>query len=519
MRKAAKSSSRTKAPRAIENAIDAAAILSNRQRSMALAIVAAAMVLDLIDMTIINVAVPTLQGKFGASDAEVQWMVAGYSTIFSLLLITGGRLGDIYGYRLAFLYGVAGFTVTSLLCGLAQTPDQLIVARLFQGGAAAIMLPQVMSLTQIMYAPHERMAALGLFGILGGLAAVLGPVIGGALISADLFGLSWRPIFLINLPIGLVAVFCAHRVLPRGRSKRQPRLDMVGTFLVMVLLFSLIFPLIQGRGDGWPIWGFVLMALSIPLCLLLAWYSRVRMRRDGSPLIVPDLFSARAFSTGLVTTLLFQVATGGLLFTLALALQRGLGFSPAEVGLTHIPYAFGASFAIGMLSRKALPRFGPVIISWGALLMGAGLGLLLLLLNRTNLVIAHPWLLAPPLLAMGLGMGLAGGPLPPCTLSEVDVGHAGSASGLLKATQQLGSAIGIAAIGSLFFAIQPNADANGAMAIKAFTISAAFIGLALLSVGLAAFAIPRTLRIRGDADTTRLAVTDAATPGRTEIAT
>ncbi|NWK98704.1 MFS transporter [Sphingobium lactosutens] len=481
------------------SAMKSAALLSSEKRSVALAIVAVAMVLDLVDMTIINVAVPTLQAQFGASDTEVQWMVAGYSTIFSLLLITGGRLGDIYGYKRAFLIGVAGFTITSLFCGLAQTPGQLVAARLFQGGAAAIMLPQVMSLTQIMYAPHERMAALGLFGILGGLAAVLGPVIGGLLISADLFGLGWRPIFLINLPIGILAIVMAFKVLPAGRSERRAKLDMVGTLLVMLLLFSLIFPLIQGRDYGWPIWGFALMALGVPIGLALMRYSRARMRRDGSALIVPELFHARAFSFGLATTLIFQLATGGLLFTLALALQRGLGFTPAEVGVAHIPYAFGASFAIGMLSRKALPRYGPVIISWGALLMGTGLFLLVLLLNQESLVVSQPWLLAPPLLAMGLGMGLVGGPLPPCTLSEVDVGYAGSASGLLKATQQLGAAIGAAAIGTLFFAIQPEADMGGERAVWAFSMASAVIGTVLLAVGLIAFAIPRNLRIRGAA--------------------
>ncbi|WP_300117383.1 MFS transporter [Sphingobium sp.] len=361
------------------------------------------------------------------------------------------------------------------------------------------MLPQVMSLTQIMYAPHERMAALGLFGILGGLAAVLGPVVGGALISADLFGLSWRPIFLINLPIGLLAIGLALRVLPAGHSERQPKLDIVGTFLVLLLLFSLIFPLIQGRSYGWPIWGFLLMGLSLPIALILARQSRTRMRHDGSALIVPDLFQARAFTVGLATTLMFQIATGGLLFTLALTLQRGVGFSPAEVGLAHVPYAFGASFAIGMLSRKALPRHGPVIISWGAMLMGVGLLFLVLLLKQTDIMASQPWLLAPPMLVMGLGMGLTGGPLPPCTLSEVDVGYAGSASGLLKATQQLGAAIGAAAIGTLFFLIQPEGDMATVHVLHAFMLVAISICVLLAATALLALFIPRNLNIRGKA--------------------
>lgn len=486
-----------------DSALASASRLTHRQRSIALAIVATAMVLDLVDMTIINVAVPTLQAQLGASDAEVQWMVAGYSTIFSLLLITGGRLGDILGYRRAFLTGVAGFTLTSLLCGLAQDPGQLVAARLLQGATAAIMLPQVMSLTQIMYPPHERVAALGLFGILGGLAAVLGPVIGGLILSANLFGLGWRPIFLINLPIGIIALGMAMRILPAGKSAHSPRLDMGGTALVMLLLFALIFPLIQGRDYGWPLWGFALMACSLPIALILIRHSRARMARDGSALIVPDLFHARGFTFGLLTTLMFQTATGGLLFILTLAMQRGLHFTAAQVGIAHVPYAFGASFAIGMLSRKALPRFGPIIITWGAALMVVGLGVLIAIFNAPPLMAAAPWLIAFPLLAMGLGVGLVGGPLPPCTLSEVDVDHAGSASGTLKATQQLGSAIGAAAIGTLFFLIDPLAGTAGADAIHAFTLSAIVVAASLIVVGLIALAIPRQLQIRGAGDKRR----------------
>lgn len=484
---------------AARSAIEEAGRLTQRQRSIALAIVATAMMLDLIDMTIINVAVPTLQARLGASDAEVQWMVAGYSTIFALLLITGGRIGDIIGYKRAFLAGVAGFTLTSLLCGLAQDPGQLVAARLLQGAAAAIMLPQVMSLTQIMYPPHERVSALGLFGVLGGLAAILGPVVGGFLISADLFGLGWRLIFLVNLPVGIVALFLGARILPAGRSASRPRLDVVGTALVMLLLFALIFPLIQGRDYGWPLWCFVLMGSSVPVAAILARYSRARMERDGSALIVPSLFKAGGFSIGLTTTLAFQIATGGLMFVLTLAMQRGLGFSAAQVGVAHIPYAFGASFAIGMLSRKALPRYGPVIISWGAVMMIVGLIGLTLLFRHPEWVPATPLTLAPALLLMGLGMGLAGGPLPPCTLSEADVSYAGSASGLLKATQQVGAAIGASAIGALFFMSQPDIGGKPSEAIDAFSLSAALVCVMLTIVALLALGIPRQLKIRGQA--------------------
>jgi EmrB/QacA subfamily drug resistance transporter len=480
-----------------QSAAASAALLTRRQRSAALAIVACAMVLDLVDMTIINVAVPTLQAQLRASDAEVQWMVAGYSTIFALLLVSGGRLGDMIGYRRAFLIGVAGFTLTSLLCGIAQTPGQLVLGRLLQGGAAAIMLPQVMSLTQIMYPPAERVSALALFGILGGLAAVLGPVIGGFLLSANLFGLGWRPIFLVNLPIGVMALLLAARILPAGRSAASPKLDLPGTGLVLALLFALVFPLIQGRDYGWPAWGFVLMGSSVPIAFILMRYSRTRMERDGSALIVPALFRARSFSFGLLTTLLFQTATGGLMFTLTLAMQRGLGFTAAQVGIAHVPYAVGASFAIGMLSRKALPRYGPIIISWGAVLMIAGLAALTAFFRADGLAAIAPPLIALPLLVMGLGMGLTGGPLPPCALSEVDVDHAGAASGMIKATQQLGAAVGTAAIGTLFFVFQPERDMARADAIEAFVLAAGVIGTLLFLTALLALFIPRNLQIRG----------------------
>lgn len=467
--------------------------LNGRARTLALIVVAAALVMDILDLTIVNVAIPTLQATFGANDAAVQWIVAGYATIFAILLVTGGRLGDIFGYKRLLLVGMAGFTVASLLCGIAQTPAQLVAARLFQGATAALMLPQVMSLVQIMYPPRERISALSVFGVLGGIAAVSGPVLGGLIIGADLFGWGWRPIFLINVPIGLINIIAAVRLLPDSRSTHATRLDLIGTILVTATLFAIMFPLIQGRQLGWPAWVFALMTAAIPLGGLSLIHSCRRMRRDGSALIVPDLFKLRAFNIGLAMTAFFQVSVGGMLFTLSLALQNGLGFTAAEAGLTHVPYALGSAIGIGFLSRKILPRFGSRILAWGAMLMLAGLAALLIQLGFAQPTALDPLALAPAIFAMGLGMGLLAGPLAPVTLSEVDVRYAGAASGVFKAVQELGSAIGVAIIGTLFFVV--TADGGAAGALRGFETSGLVIGAGLSIVIVLTLFLPDTLRI------------------------
>jgi len=228
------------------SAIDQAAALTPKRRQMALVVVAGAFMMDLIDLTIVNVALPSIQRDLSADTAQMQWMVAGYAVAFAILLITGGRLGDTHGYRRLFMIGMAGFTLTSLLCGLSVSGPMLVAARLAQGATAALMLPQVMSLIQVMYPPAERIVALSVFGVLGGVAAVLGPVIGGLLIEADLFGLGWRPIFLINGPLGLIGLYAAWRLLPPGRSPHGGGVDLTGTALVAATLLALMLPLLQG---------------------------------------------------------------------------------------------------------------------------------------------------------------------------------------------------------------------------------------------------------------------------------
>ncbi|MEC4591712.1 MULTISPECIES: MFS transporter [Nitrospirillum] len=470
------------------SAIDQAAAMSPGRRKSALVIVAGAFMMDLIDLTIVNVALPSIQRDLGAGPAAMQWMVAGYAVAFAVLLITGGRLGDTHGYRRLFMVGVAGFTVTSLLCGAAASPALLVLSRLAQGAAAALMLPQVMSLIQVMYPPAERIGALAIFGVLGGLAAVLGPILGGLLIEANLFGLGWRPIFLINGPLGVAGLIGAWRVLPLGRSSRASGVDVLGTLLIAATLLAVILPLMQGREAGWPWWCLASLALAPFLGLLFMRHIR-RRSTTGTALVDPGLFANRGFTVGVCISLCFQVVTAGLLFILTLTLQYGLGCSPLETALVHVPYAVGASVAIGVVARRALPRIGLRLIGIGVVIMFAGLVVLFALISAQAPLMA----IGGALLVTGTGMGLTGGPLGPVTLSDVDVAHAGAASGTMKAVQQLGAASGAALIGSLYFALARDLDPDHAR--RSFLATLPLVAGLLLVVGGLVTRLPKDLRI------------------------
>lgn len=459
---------------------------------LAVAAIACVMVLELLDMTILNVALPTLQRDFGASPAQLQWMVAGYGTVFALLLVTGGRLGDIFGYKRMLIIGMAGFTLASLLCGIAPTPDALIGARLLQGLAGALMAPQGTSLVQIMFAPHERMKPLAIYGLLGGLATMLGPILGGAIIGADWFGLGWRPVFLINLPIGVATVVLAILALPAGRSAERPTLDWTGTALSTGALFALLFPLIQGAHLGWPAWSLAMLAAS-PLLFWQLWrHSAAREVAALSPLVVPSLFAVPGFGIGLAVSLMFGVGSTGFFFVLPIVLQSGLGMTATESGLVHLPMALMIAVGIGFLSRRLLPRLGASMIAIGSATMAVGIGWLMLVIATTALPVAQELFFAPMALA-GFGMGLTIGPLPPCTMSDVEVGHAGAGSGLLKTTQQLGGALGVAVIGNLFFLLGGQADQEAIVTAWLYTMIAVI--LLLLATGASALFFPRTLHI------------------------
>jgi EmrB/QacA subfamily drug resistance transporter len=406
--------------------------------------------MDLLDSTIVNVAIPAIQTDLGASFASIQWLVAGYLLAFATFLITGGRMGDVFGYKKIFLIGVGGFTLASLLSGFAWSPEILIFTRVLQGASAALMVPQVMSTMQIMYKPSERGAVNGLFGALGGLAASMGPVIGGLLIQANLFDLDWRPIFFINVPVGIIAFILAIRYLSEGRSPHPLKLDFIGTFLVVVTLSLLIYPLIQGREHDWPAWTFAMLAAAIPAFILFIWSQRRKDRKDGSALVQPSLFKVKSFGPGLGVNLLFQIAMAGFFLTFGLFTQIGLGFSAIHAALTGLPISVGITFTMIVFGRSLIPRLGRKAISWGAAVMALGLITLTLTIFAVGIDVSS-WHLVPGLLIAGVGMGFLFGALYSAVLNGVDTKHAGSASGTLNAVQQVGGAIGIAIIGVVFF--------------------------------------------------------------------
>lgn len=423
---------------------------TSRQRTIALIIVALAFVMDLLDTTIVNIAIPSIQADLGASYATIQWLIAGYSLAFATLLISGGRMGDVFGYKKLFMVGVAGFTFASLMNGLAWNSEGLIVFRLIQGAMAALMVPQVMSMMQVMYKPSERAGVMGIFGALAGIAASLGPVIGGILIHFNIFGLDWRPIFLINVPVGIFALFMAQRYLPDGKSPHPLHLDLTGTALVVVALFLLVFPLIQGRELDWPSWVFLMMAAAVPVLALFGKWLYHKDKKDHSALIPPVLLRVKTFLTGLLVNVIFQGAMAGFFLPFTLLLQIGLGYEVIKAALTGIPVAVGISLAIGLFGQKLIPKLGRYAMTFGTVVMALGLYVLYYFVHRHGLD-TTPWEFAPGLLITGLGMGLIMSPIFAVVLTDVDHKHAGAASGVMNAVQQLGSAIGVAIIGVFFF--------------------------------------------------------------------
>jgi len=432
------------------SAQDHAAKFTNKRRTIALVVVALAFVMDLLDSTIVNIAIPSIQTNLGASYSAIQWLVAGYALTFALLLVTGGRMGDVFGYKKIFMLGIGGFTIASLLSGLAWNPGALIFSRLLQGSMAALMVPQVMSLMQVMYKPNERGAINGLFGALGGMAASLGPIIGGFLIKANVFSLDWRPIFLINVPIGLFGLFAAVKYLPDGKSSHPLKLDISGTFIIVVAMLLFVFPLIEGRELGWPIWSLAMIVASLPAFALFTWWQKYKDRTGGSPLILPALFRNRSFGIGLIINLVFEAAMLGFFLTFGLLQQIGLNFTPIHAALTGLPVAVGIAFTMATMGEKVIPKFGRYAFCIGTVIMGGGLALTDWIIHRYMLGV-HSWQLIPSLLLVGVGMGFVFSTLFAAVLNGVDAQHAGSASGTLNAVQQLGGAIGIALVGIVFF--------------------------------------------------------------------
>lgn len=421
---------------------------SPRRRVLVLVIVALAFVMDLLDTTIVNVAVPSIQQGLHAGPAAIQWSIAGYTLVFAVLLITGGRLGDVVGYRRMFLCGVGGFTLASLACGLAPTAAALVAARLTQGVFAALMVPQVMALMQVLYPPEQRGKVYAVFGLLGGTSAALGPILGGVLIEADWWSLGWRLCFLINLPVGLFSVLAGWRLLPPGRSEASPKLDPVGAVLSIASVGSLVLALIEGPELHWPVWCLSLLLASVPLAAITWQWLRRRQASTGGALFDPALMSLRGVRLGLLCGLCLNGLTPAYLLVMTYVLQLGLGFDPLRMAWISLPTALGAMVSITLLGQRLMQRFGARTTLFGAAAFVLAFLMMAVLLRQP----------APATVALlacqfvfGLGIGLTGPPVSAVMLQDVPVAEAGAAAGLVTTSQQLSGALGIALAGLLFF--------------------------------------------------------------------
>ena len=427
-----------------------------RWRWVALFVILAVEVMDLLDSLVTTIAGPVIRAELGGSLSLIQWLGAAYTLAMAVGLLTGGRLGDIFGPRRMFLIGAAGFTAASLLCALAPASGFLVAARAVQGLFGALMLPQGLGMIKQMFSPAEQAKAFGAFGPVMGLGAVGGPILAGWLVDADYFGTGWRMIFLINLPLGLFAVLGAAKFLPEFRSERRPRLDLVGVLLAAIAAFLLLYPLVQGRELGWPVWIFVMLALGVALFGLFGAYESRRERKGLDALVTPTLFRKRAFTGGLLLGLVFFAALigTGLIFTLYL--QVGLGYSPLKAGLTTLPQALGTVAGFIVAGAGLSERLGRKLLLIGTVIMALGTAGVAVTVQVAGAEIT-PWLLIPALIPLGAGMGLAMAPFFNIVLAGVDDEETGSASGALTSVQQLGGAFGIALLGTIFFGLLPGA--------------------------------------------------------------
>lgn len=483
--------------------------LADPQRWLALTVMLFAGFMDLLDLTIVNVTIPSILRDLHASYSQVEWVVAGYALGFSAVLIIAGRLGDIFGRKRIFLAGMAGFTIASALCGLAVSPGMLIGTRLLQGAMAGTMVPQILSLIRASFPARERGSAYGLFGAVVGCASAAGLVAGGLLVQWNVLGLTWRPVFLVNVPFGIAALIAGWYVIRDARTFGPARLDLIGAVLALAATLLVLYPLTEGRSLGWPAWMFAMLAGAVVLIIVLISYERRRSAAKGPPLIALDLFRARTFSYGMALLVIFAISFSGFFFSWTLYLQVGLGWTPEHAGLTGIAFALAAMAGSGVSAAVLTPRFGRRVLMAGALANAAGLAGYSVLVSHYGAAIGSGQMILPLALA-GAGFGVVIAPIIDLILTDVPVADAGAASGLLSAIQEFGMALGVAFAGILFFAQLGDPHVSASF-ISAFSRTLWYpVGiLVVFFAGL--FALPRRTRPR-DLDA-ELAATEPEQPG------
>jgi EmrB/QacA subfamily drug resistance transporter len=449
-------------------------------------VVLAANTMDLLDATIVNVAGPSIRRELGGGATSIQWLSAAYTLAFAVLLIAGARLGDIAGRRRMFLLGLTGFTLFSTACALGQDMSMLIAFRALQGGFGALMIPQGFGMLKEVFDDEELGKATRLFGPATGLAMLGAPILAGALIDANLWGTGWRLVFLINVPLGLIALPLAIRALPHSVSHPDLELDVGGIWLVGLALVAIIYPLIQGQGAGWPPWTYAMLAAGVSLLLLFVRFER---RRGYNALIEPSLLTNRMYLSGVAVMLALFSAFGGLLLCISLYGQLGQGWSPIRAGLSLTPMVIG--LITGMIvSGIFVKRLGRHLLHIGVAIMAAGAATLALML--TIIDSASTWLLVPGLFLVGVGVGTVLGQIIQFILAAVSMNEVGSASGVMEASQQLSTALGVAVLGTIFLTLFKHHPPTDALRVTSW------VCLAPLTVAfLLVFLLPKDARTEG----------------------
>ncbi|MFT4186877.1 MAG: MFS transporter [Micrococcaceae bacterium] len=417
-----------------------------RWRWVVMFAVIAADIMDLLDATMLNVAGPSIREDIGGSPAVLQWLTAGYTLSFAMFLIAGARLGDIFGRRRMFIIGISGFTLASALCALFSSPELLIVLRIFQGAFGAVLIPQGVGMLMEVFEESEMAKVFSTFGMIMTIGTVAGPIIGGLLISVNWFNLGWRLVFLVNVPIGILALIGAIYTSPKVVTHEGTRLDIPGTALIGIGIVSIVYPLIEGREAGWPMWTFLLIAFGVLLSILFVWYEQ---RRSDSPLIEHSLMKNQTFWIGMLAVFAFFATYGGISFIISVFCQVGQHFSPIKTAMTLLPMV--VSMVIARFTTDRLSKIlGRKLIHIGIGLVALGIIILAVTaMGKTSLSI---WAMVPAMAVIGFGSNYCLSLIVPSALTEVSKSEIGSASGVINAIQQIAGALGTAVLGTLFFA-------------------------------------------------------------------
>jgi EmrB/QacA subfamily drug resistance transporter len=476
------------------------------RRWPALAVCVSALFLTLLDVSIVNVALPSISRGIGAGPAALQWVVSGYALSFGMVPIIAGRLGDDRGRKRMLLIGIAAFVLFSALVGAAPTPGVLIIGRVLQGVAGGLLNPQVSGFVQQLFPPAERGKAFGALGGAVGIATAAGPVVGGAIIALGGPEFGWRLCFLVNVPIGIASFVLCTRLLPSPPPREETRpLDLPGAALLSVGTLGLLFPAVQFDADH----DLRLVLLVLPALAVLAGFygwEHGPGRRRGYPLVDLDLFRIRSYADGIGLALLFMCAYTGTPLVLALFLQEGLGFSALQSGLTASAFAAGAALSAPIAGRL-LPRAGQRVLVVALVLFGLGVGGAALVADNFSGVVSPgqvAWFMAPALLVAGMGGGAVITPNQALSLAEVDVRGGSTAGGMLLTSQRLGNAIGAAVISAVFYASVTGAPAAGAAHQahygRGYALSLVVsVGFAVAALGLAIRDVRRRSRPRSQA--------------------